>query len=69
MDNIIPRDVPLQVDRTVKIWRLPPLDGDSLAREDKPLFSSGQIHKARVLSVTWQAAPFFFPTLPSQPRF
>jgi len=41
------------VDRTVKIWRLPPLDGDILAREDKPLFSSSQIHKARVLSVAW----------------
>jgi len=37
----------------VKIWRLPQLDGDTLAREDKPLFSSSQIHKARVLSVTW----------------
>lgn len=41
------------MDRTAKIWRLPPLDGDTLAREDKPLFSSSQIHKARVLSVTW----------------
>jgi len=41
------------VDRFVKIWRLPSLEDKSLAREDKPLFSSSRIHQSRVLSVTW----------------
>jgi len=41
------------MDRVVKLWHLPPLSGDSLARQDKPLFSSSMIHKARVLSITW----------------
>lgn len=41
------------VDRTVKIWRSPSFQGDMISREDKPLFSSSRIHKARVLSVTW----------------
>jgi len=42
-----------QVDRCVKIWRLPSLDDASLSREDKPLFSSSRIHQSRVLSVAW----------------
>jgi len=41
------------MDRAVKIWRIPPLRGDVLAREDKPLFSTDFIHKARVLSIAW----------------
>ena len=39
----------------MKIWHLPPLSGDTHARQDKPLFSSSLIHKARVLSITWSA--------------
>ncbi|KIM66244.1 hypothetical protein SCLCIDRAFT_14602 [Scleroderma citrinum Foug A] len=41
------------MDRAVKIWRLPRMSPDQLAREDKPLFSSTRIHKARILSVNW----------------
>ncbi|KAH7929326.1 WD40 repeat-like protein [Leucogyrophana mollusca] len=41
------------LDRAVKIWRLPDLSGERMAREDKPLFSSSRIHKARILSVNW----------------
>ncbi|KAL4070894.1 WD40-repeat-containing domain protein [Scleroderma citrinum] len=41
------------MDRAVKIWRLPRMSFDKLAREDKPLFSSTRIHKARILSVNW----------------
>ncbi|KAI0963669.1 hypothetical protein AcW1_000683 [Taiwanofungus camphoratus] len=41
------------MDRAVKIWRIPPLKHETLAREDKPLFSTDFIHKARVLSISW----------------
>ncbi|KZT72824.1 WD40 repeat-like protein [Daedalea quercina L-15889] len=41
------------MDRAVKIWRIPPLEDGRLAREDKPLFSTDYIHKARVLSISW----------------
>lgn len=41
------------LDRLVKIWFIPPVSKDVLTREDKPLFSSGRIHRARVLSVSW----------------
>ncbi|KAF5385221.1 hypothetical protein D9615_001474 [Tricholomella constricta] len=41
------------LDRLVKIWHVPRAFTDMLVREDKPLFSSSRIHKARVLSVTW----------------
>ncbi|GLB36097.1 putative WD domain, G-beta repeat [Lyophyllum shimeji] len=41
------------LDRLVKIWHVPRAFPEVLAREDKPLFSSSRIHKARVLSVTW----------------
>ncbi|EPT03858.1 hypothetical protein FOMPIDRAFT_1157736 [Fomitopsis schrenkii] len=41
------------MDRAVKIWRIPPLHEGRLAREDKPLFSTDYIHKARVLSISW----------------
>ncbi|PCH33707.1 WD40 repeat-like protein, partial [Wolfiporia cocos MD-104 SS10] len=41
------------MDRAVKIWRIPPYDGISMAREDKPFFSTNLIHKARVLSIAW----------------
>ncbi|KAF9040560.1 WD40-repeat-containing domain protein [Panaeolus papilionaceus] len=45
------------MDRAVKIWffRYPKskLEAERLAREDKPLFSTQRIHKARVLSITW----------------
>ncbi|KAI0082300.1 WD40 repeat-like protein [Panus rudis PR-1116 ss-1] len=41
------------MDRAVKIWRIPYSDDSSLAREDKPLFSTDMIHKARVLSIAW----------------
>jgi polycomb protein EED len=43
----------LQMDRTVKIWVIRATTGVGIRREDKPVFSSGRIHKARVLSVTW----------------
>ncbi|KAG7099176.1 hypothetical protein E1B28_001047 [Marasmius oreades] len=43
------------MDRAVKIWHIPfPfLPDQKLVREDKPLFSSTTIHKARVLSIDW----------------
>ncbi|KAI6162141.1 hypothetical protein EDD17DRAFT_1580145 [Pisolithus thermaeus] len=41
------------MDRAVKVWRLPQMSFDKMAREDKPLFSSTRIHKARILSVNW----------------
>ncbi|KAF9229227.1 WD40 repeat-like protein [Gyrodon lividus] len=41
------------LDRAVKIWRLPKMSFDKMAREDKPLFSSTRIHQARVMSVSW----------------
>ncbi|CAL1695645.1 unnamed protein product [Somion occarium] len=41
------------MDRAVKIWRIPPLEADSFAREDKPIFSSELIHRARALSIAW----------------
>ncbi|KZT02634.1 WD40 repeat-like protein [Laetiporus sulphureus 93-53] len=41
------------MDRAVKIWRIPPYKPDILSREDKPLFSTDYIHKARVLSINW----------------
>ncbi|KAA1471550.1 WD40 repeat-like protein [Dentipellis sp. KUC8613] len=41
------------LDRCVKIWRLPSLEGTMLSREDKPLFSSSVVHKARVMSISW----------------
>ncbi|EJF66780.1 WD40 repeat-like protein [Dichomitus squalens LYAD-421 SS1] len=46
------------IDRTVKIWRIPPSvftvqPSATLAREDKPLFSTDLIHKARVLFLSW----------------
>ncbi|KAI0651941.1 WD40-repeat-containing domain protein [Trametes meyenii] len=48
------------VDRAVKIWRIPPAvfsppDEPRIAREDKPLFSTDLLHKARVESVYWLA--------------
>ncbi|TFK41221.1 WD40-repeat-containing domain protein [Crucibulum laeve] len=41
------------LDRTVKIWLIRPTSHDTIKREDKPLFSSARIHKARVLSIAW----------------
>ncbi|PFH54418.1 hypothetical protein AMATHDRAFT_37800 [Amanita thiersii Skay4041] len=42
------------MDRTVKIWALPPsIDPKRLHREDKPLFSTDRMHDSRVLSVNW----------------
>ncbi|KAJ3507856.1 hypothetical protein NLJ89_g6071 [Agrocybe chaxingu] len=41
------------MDRTVKIWPVRPKNRSEIQREDKPLFTSGHIHKARVLSVSW----------------
>ncbi|THV07723.1 WD40 repeat-like protein [Dendrothele bispora CBS 962.96] len=41
------------MDRAVKIWNVPSSQNGRLVREDKPLFSTTLIHKARVLSVTW----------------
>ncbi|KAJ3750490.1 hypothetical protein DFH05DRAFT_85119 [Lentinula detonsa] len=44
------------MDRAIKIWHIPPFSNrleQRLLREDKPLFSSSSIHKARVLSVNW----------------
>lgn len=41
------------LDRTVKIWFVPPASTVLLTRADKPLFSSSKIHRARVLSVSW----------------
>ncbi|KAK0506374.1 WD40-repeat-containing domain protein [Armillaria luteobubalina] len=49
------------MDRFVKIWHLPPQlvqhkaskNSVPLLRQDKPLFSSSRLHKARVISVSW----------------
>ncbi|KII93926.1 hypothetical protein PLICRDRAFT_409781 [Plicaturopsis crispa FD-325 SS-3] len=41
------------LDRVVKIWRTPDLEGRHLTREDKPLFSSSRLHKAGVCSIAW----------------
>ncbi|KDR84928.1 hypothetical protein GALMADRAFT_233399 [Galerina marginata CBS 339.88] len=41
------------MDRTVKIWPVRPTSMQQIKREDKPLFSSGMLHKSRVLSVAW----------------
>ncbi|TFK30321.1 hypothetical protein FA15DRAFT_751381 [Coprinopsis marcescibilis] len=44
------------MDRTVKIWAIRANRKETeehIIREDKPLFSTGRIHKARVLSVAW----------------
>lgn len=41
------------MDRAVKVWRMPPYKPETLSREDKPLFSTDLIHKARVLSIAW----------------
>ncbi|KAF9076223.1 WD40-repeat-containing domain protein [Rhodocollybia butyracea] len=44
------------MDRTVKIWHIPHFSKRTeqrLLQEDKPLFSSTMIHKARILSVSW----------------
>lgn len=41
------------MDRAVKIWAIRPTGNNHIKREDKPLFSSSRIHKARVLSVSW----------------
>ncbi|OCH96082.1 hypothetical protein OBBRIDRAFT_861953 [Obba rivulosa] len=41
------------VDRAVKLWCIPSMKRGVLAREDKPLFSTDYIHRARILSVTW----------------
>ncbi|KAI0655167.1 WD40 repeat-like protein [Cubamyces menziesii] len=48
------------VDRAVKIWRIPhsvfsPPPQPRIAREDKPLFSTDLLHKARIQSVHWLA--------------
>ncbi|KAG2159804.1 WD40-repeat-containing domain protein [Suillus bovinus] len=41
------------LDRAVKIWSFSALSCNKFSREDKPLFSSSRIHKARVISVSW----------------
>ncbi|KAH0838264.1 hypothetical protein J3R83DRAFT_6520 [Lanmaoa asiatica] len=41
------------LDRAVKIWCLPKMSFEEMAREDKPLFSSTRIHQARIMSVNW----------------
>ncbi|EJD04130.1 WD40 repeat-like protein [Fomitiporia mediterranea MF3/22] len=41
------------MDRAVKLWRIPVATGDKIAREDRPLFSSADVHDAQVLSVNW----------------
>ncbi|KAJ3779153.1 WD40-repeat-containing domain protein [Lentinula raphanica] len=44
------------MDRTIKIWYIPLFSNrleQKLLRDDKPLFGSSSIHKARVLSVRW----------------
>lgn len=46
----------IKQDRAVKIWHIPYFSKRSrpkLLREDKPLFSSCMIHKARIISVNW----------------
>lgn len=52
-----------QMDRVVKIWRIPQVDHEKikqnqehLAREDKPLFSTNLLHKSRVLGIAWWVA-------------
>ncbi|KIM48256.1 hypothetical protein M413DRAFT_61975 [Hebeloma cylindrosporum] len=42
------------LDRQVKIWPVRYASSpEEIKREDKPLFSSGRVHKARVLSISW----------------
>ncbi|VDB99636.1 unnamed protein product [Peniophora sp. CBMAI 1063] len=42
------------LDRSIKIWRAAPLPEDgSISREDKPLFSCVELHRAGVMSVAW----------------
>lgn len=48
------------MDRAVKIWRIPKVDyeklkqnEETLAREDKPLFSTNLVHKSGVLGIAW----------------
>ncbi|KAF8632609.1 hypothetical protein AX15_001812 [Amanita polypyramis BW_CC] len=42
------------LDRAVKIWALPPsINSLQMSRQDKPLFSSVSVHRARVLSINW----------------
>ncbi|KAF8971377.1 WD40-repeat-containing domain protein [Flammula alnicola] len=41
------------MDRTVKIWPVRPNSQVQIKREDKPLFTTSMIHKARVLSISW----------------
>lgn len=45
---------PAKLDRQVKIWPVRVASSpEEIKREDKPLFSSGRVHKARVLSISW----------------
>ncbi|KAH9486992.1 hypothetical protein JR316_0001058 [Psilocybe cubensis] len=39
--------------RAVKIWPVRPSSETVIHREDKPLLSSGNIHKSRVVSISW----------------
>ncbi|KAJ3491411.1 hypothetical protein NLJ89_g11339 [Agrocybe chaxingu] len=54
------------MDRTVKIWPIRPKNQSEIQREDKPLFTSGHIHKARVLSVS--CAPAIMRIAPEDPN-
>ena len=47
----------IQMDRATKLWILRPRrEEEVLGREDKPIFSTARIHKARVMSINWCVA-------------
>ncbi|TFK57016.1 hypothetical protein OE88DRAFT_1730442 [Heliocybe sulcata] len=50
---VLPLIATCGMDRAAKIWPIPSLEGDRIAREDKPFFSTSLLHQARILSITW----------------
>lgn len=42
-----------QMDRFAKIWPVRSSSPNEIKREDKPVFASSRIHKARILSISW----------------
>lgn len=44
----------------MKIWVVRPANDREIKREDKPLFTSSRVHKARVLSISWYDLKAFF---------
>ena len=53
------------MDRCVKIWVVRPANDREIKREDKPLFTSSRVHKARVLSISWYDIKAFLQSMHS----